>query len=701
MRMKLALATESLLFSVVFIFTGPLSAQQNFVPDTVAAGIYDMGKMWTFDYPPKDYFSQTYHFNPDDEWFRGVRMSALRFGNGCSASFVSDDGLVMTNHHCARGSALAVQKTGENIMENGFYATKFTDERKVGNLYVDQLVKIEDITERMEDASLSDTSAAGKLMAQNKEFDAIKTEYSAKPEWKGLELQLVTLYNGGKYSLYGFKRYRDVRLVFIPEMQIAFFGGDYDNFTYPRYNLDCSFFRVYGDDGTPLKTPDHFKFSQQGVTEGEPVFVVGNPGTTLRLYTMADLEFRRNYYLPLQVSLLHNVSLILQQYNAKARKDSIMNIIFGLENSYKALNGELDGLNDPYLIARKASFEKKFRTDAAARTDLANYTGAWGEIVGENKKLTALFNDLALLGPSSFFGGQYLSFATSLVQYASLVKTDPQRAARLRGRFMAFTDPSAMEIEENLLAYYLTVLQQRLGSNDEYVTAALNGHNPADVASYLLRNTKLTDPAYRGQLLADTAMVSSSQDPLMQLARLQTPRYLKASSMSQLINAKLSDSRSKLGRMLFELYGTKIPPDATFSLRINDGIVEGYSYNGTLAPPKTTFYGMYDRYYSFDGKFPWTLPARWKNPPEKLLNVGFNFSTTNDIIGGNSGSAMINQNREVIGLVFDGNIESLPGRFIYVDQKNRAVGVNSAAIIGALKYVYKAKRLTNELTGSK
>ena len=686
------------IFLTAFCQGTRLSAQTDFLTDTVTAGIYDMGKMWTFDYPPKDYFTSAYNFTADDEWFRGVRMAALRFGRGCSASFVSEDGLVMTNHHCARGTELSVQKPGENLTANGFYASKITDERKVDGLFVDQLVKIEDITRQIQAAVKADTTGAGPAAIAQKEFEKIRADYGNRDEWKGLELQLITFYNGGKYSLYGFKRYRDVRLVFIPELPLGFFGGDFDNFTYPRYCLDVSFFRVYDDAGKPLKTKDYYKFNLQGVQEGEPVFVVGNPGSTLRLSTMADLKFRRDVYLPFQVSFLKGVSLILQEYNAKVKKDSIQNIIFGLENSYKALRGELDGLKDPYLMARKAAFEKKFRDDVASRPDLASQLSVWDAIAADNEKLSSLFMSLNMMNPGPFLAGQYLSYANSVAQMKYYQKNGDRRAGMMKQRLVSFSNPSSQEVEERLLAFYLTSLKATLGADDPLVQQALQNRTPAEAAKYLLANTSLGNAVYRSQLINDSVPATAVADPLYEIARMQAERYFGIIADYQAIQDRLASNRSKLGRMLFDLYGTRIPPDATFSLRINDGVVKGYEYNGTIAPYKTTFYGLYDRYYSFNGKEPWNLPERWKNPPPELLRTGLDFVTTNDIIGGNSGSPMINRNKEVVGLVFDGNMESLPGRFIYVDEKNRAVGVNSLAIYNALKYIYKAKRLTSELS---
>ncbi|HQH41421.1 MAG TPA: S46 family peptidase [Bacteroidales bacterium] len=372
-----------------------------------------------------------------------------------------------------------------------------------------------------------------------------------------------------------------------------------------------------------------------------------------------------------------------------------------MENSYKALRGELDGLKDPYLMARKAAFEKKFREDVAARPDLASQLNVWDAIAADNEKLPSLFMTLNMMNPGPFLAGQYLSFANNVAQMKQYQKSGDRRAGMMKQRLVAFTNPSSPEVEERLLAFYLTSLKATLGTDDPLVQQALQNRTPAEAARWLLASTSLGSAVYRSQLLNDSLPETAATDPLYAIAQMQVDRYFSIVGDYQSVQDRLSSNRSKLGRMLFDLYGTRIPPDATFSLRINDGVVKGYEYNGTIAPYKTTFYGLYDRYYSFNGKEPWNLPERWKNPPQELLRTGLDFVTTNDIIGGNSGSPMINRNREVVGLVFDGNMESLPGRFIYVDEKNRAVGVNSLAIYNALKYIYKAKRLTNELSQGK
>lgn len=699
--MKISKLFIKLGFLFVIGFT-PICAQQTINPDTIQAGAFDMGKMWAFDYPPLDYFAKTYNFSPNTQWFEKARLSALRFANYCSASFVSENGLVMTNHHCARESGFEAQKSGENFNANGFYAKKLTDERRVNGLYVEQLQKIEDITERVQKAMSQAKDRSAQIAARSKEFEAIVAEYKNKEEWEGLILQPITFYSGGKYALHGFKRFNDVRLVFMPELNLGFFGGDYDNFTYPRYALDCSFFRVYDDNGQPLKTLNYFKFNAQSVKENEPVFIIGNPGTTLRLWTISDLEYRRDITLPFNVTTLKNRSKILQKYNKKAKSDSLINEIFDLENSIKAYSGELDGLLNPYLLGRKAAFEKKFKADALNKASLAEKTKLWNEIEEANTETRKHANDNFFYSGSQTITGQTFAFALNVSHYFYALKNNQARASEFKRRLQRINPPHIEELDKAYFATFIKELIQKKGNNDQIVAEILKGQSPETAAVRILNETKLKDKDICNKLASgDSATYEQLNDPLLNIARMTSANYLKASEQIKSIGEKLSVSRSELGRLLFEIYGTNYPPDATFSLRIADGLVQGYNYNGTKAPFQTTFYGLYDRFHSYPGEESWNLPLRWQNPPKELLPIPMNFASTNDIIGGNSGSPVINKNLEVVGLVFDGNMESLPGRFIYVPDANRSVSVSATGMLGALKYIYKASRLQKELEEGK
>ncbi|MBL7853165.1 MAG: S46 family peptidase [Cyclobacteriaceae bacterium] len=688
--------------------------QSPFNADTVKAGRFDNGKMWTFDFPPVDYFQQTYGFKPTQQWLDDVRMSALRFASWCSASFVSPDGLVMTNHHCARESGTSVQRPGEDFNNNGFVAASYDEERKVPDLYVDQLVKMEDITTRVQKAMEKGTTDEEKVKARTDEFAAIRKEYAEKDGWKGLQLQTITFYWGGKYSLYGFKRYNDVRLVAMPELALGFFGGDYDNFTYPRYCLDFSFFRVYGDDGKPLKTNHYFKFNPKGAQEGEPVFVIGNPGSTNRQGTVAILDYFKTTPWPTTLKRFGARSKILQEYNKTAKSDSILNEIFGLENTLKAIGGMKKGLEDPYIFARRAAFEREFKAAVDKNPKLKPQAGIWDEIKATQGEIQKNYYEAALLAPVGLNSDAY-DQANLFYGYAT---AEPQRAEQMKQPLTDFKKPGPMELEKKYLAQHFRESMELLGPNHPY-TQALNAVDlkkfsakefPKNMnmdkhellAEYFLKNSKVFDAKFRAELMEKGPQaILESNDPLLTLARISGKHYKEAAARNQANNARLATLRSKLALLLFEVYGTSIPPDATFSLRIADGVVKGYDYNGTRAPYKTTFYGLYDRYYSFDKNYPWDLPAKWQNPPAELLDKPVNFVSTNDIIGGNSGSPMINQNKEVVGLIFDGNMESLPGNYIFMPETNRTVSVHAGGIVAGLKYIYKSDRLVNELLGSK
>lgn len=689
---------------IALLLCSPAFSQVRFNPDTVKAGLFDNGKMWTFDFPPVAYFEKTYQFKPDQEWFDGVRMSALRFASWCSASFVSSDGLVMTNHHCSRDVALKVQQAGENFNDNGFYAETLGQERRIPDLYVDQLVLLEDITARVQKAFDLGKTDEEKIQRRMAEFEAIKKEYEQKDVWKGLTLQPITLYQGAHYSLYGFKRYTDVRLVAMPELALGFFGGDYDNFTYPRYCLDFTFFRVYDDNGKPYNPKYYFKFNPNGVKENEPVFVVGNPGSTNRQATVSMLEYFRDVQWPTILGRLNARSAILQQYNKTIKSDSILNIVFRYENSIKAISGFLEGVRDPYIMARRKAFEREFQNAVAKNNSPQrpesfknkNPLSLWDEIASTQAQIKNVYFEANLFAPNEFNSMLY-DHAALLNIYAMVAESEPKRSTMIR-EYLLENHKTVDEVEINYLATHFTEIKNALGGNDPYVKAAWKGKSAVESALYFIKNSKANDLSFRKDLLNQgSKAIMDSKDPMLALARMAASRYEVAQAKIKKLNAQMASLRSKLSLLLYSVYGTRIPPDATFSLRFADGRVTGYSYNGTKAPLHTTFFGLYDRYYSFEGTYPWDLPNKWKNPPVELLKEPMNFISTNDIIGGNSGSPMINRNREVVGLIFDSNMEGLPGNFIYLPEKNRTVSVHAGGIIAGLKYIYKADRIVKEL----
>lgn len=678
--------------------------------DTVKAGKFDTGRMWTFDFPPKDYFQTEYKFPVTDEWLNKVRMSALRFKNYCSASFVSEDGLVMTNHHCARESVTDVTKEGEDLHENGFWAPTLDDERKVPGLYVDQLVKIIDVTADVQaaiDGGANDKEKADKKAAKIKELE------NNLKNAEGLEGQVITFFNGGKYSLYGFKRYKDVRLVFAPETQLGFFGGDPDNFTYPRYALDCSFFRVYDESGKPLKTSNYYKWSVNGAAEGEPVFVVGNPGRTTRQNTLAQLEYQRDISLPLNLATLKGLESIYSEMinEFPEKKAEMQDQLFSFANSRKANEGILKGLRDPYLMAKKKDFEKTFKAEVAKKPELqAKYGNLWSAIEETRATMRSIAFENAAYQINPFSTNQYLLMAKAVVDYAmAMAQPEDQRDKKYKGdelkktlenMWIAKLEPA---LQKKMLRNNINFWTLTLGADNSLVQKFTGGKSGNEAADYALSQSQITSKEkLEAFLKKDPQEILKSSDPFIYFITSTQEKSRMYMAKAKEIQTKEADYIQALGRALFAVYGTSIPPDATFSLRISDGVVKGYDYNGTTAPAFTTFFGLYDRYYSFKKEFPFNLPAKWQTPPADFdLSTPMVFVATNDIIGGNSGSPVINKNAEVVGLAFDGNIESLPGQFIFDTTANRTVSVHSAGMYEAIKDLYKATRLADELKAGK
>jgi hypothetical protein len=678
--------------------------------DTVKAGKFDTGKMWTFEYPPIDYFTSEYNFTPTDEWLQHVRLSALRFATYCSASFVSEDGLVMTNNHCARESIVGVQDEGEDLNATGFFANSFDEERKVPGLYVDQLVLIKDVTDeitRETNHARTDEERAAKL---DSIISAIETR---ETETTGLIISVTSLYNGGKYSLYGYKRYNDVRLVFTPESQLGFFGGDPDNFTYPRYNLDCSFFRVYNENAKPLKTENYLKWNAEGAEEGETVFVVGNPGTTNRLQSVAELEFSRDHLYPRVLDLLKgliDLQLKLMEENPE-KKDELEVDMLSYANSLKAYSGMLNGLREPVLMQRKRDFENTLKNKVKSKPGLnAEYGNVWDNLEAAHSELGEITHEAYLTSFNPIRTSQYFFIAGDVIDLALQLKLpEEQRSEIYKGEELQITIdnifPEDFDYGYNnkLLQVHINMLNNYLGSDHRITKILTDGKYGEEALNYTLNQSVITSKEKVKNLIEKGSdAVLNSSDPFIRfILDTEEEKYQKL-VRSQELNEIIESNNEKLGRAIFEVYGTAIPPDATFTLRISDGVVKGFPYNGTVAPSITTFYGLYDRYYSFDKEFPWSLPERWENPPAEFdLETPFNFITTNDIIGGNSGSPVINKEGEVVGLAFDGNIQSLPGIFIFREEENRCVAVHSAGMLEAIKDMYKFNRLSDELLNGK
>lgn len=689
-----------MLFFLLFTFT--ISAQsiqwQNL--DTVKAKRFDTGKMWTFDYPPTEYWKETYGFAPSQEWLDKARLASVRFASWCSSSFVSEDGLIMTNHHCVDQVLDAFQKEGENIARDGFFAPTLADERKIPNLYVDQLIKIEDVTKPMTEAINSAKSVDEKLQAKNDKSKELVEKYKA--ENPGMKCQLVQLYNGGKYSMYIYKTYKDVRAVYMNERDMGLYGGDPDNFTYPRYDADFAFVRVYGEDGQPLKTNNFFKMSELGPQSGEPLFVTGNPGSTYRLKTVAQLEYFRDISYAFQVTVLKGQLKILFELAAlyPDKADTYHNQAFFVGNSAKSLGGALDGLREPEFMARKKDFEKKFKAAVMANPELKNkYGHLWDGIEGTRAEMKKTGLELNALG---FSISQYISIAKGIY---SLAKKGPMlQGDELEAELKKYIPEEIDKVfQEKLLALQMDMFYLALGKDNELLKKICGGKTGAEAVKYLLNNSSiLTKDGVKDLAKQGSEAVLASKDPFITFVRETADRLAELRKKATEINKTEKSMEEELGQALFAVYGTSIPPDATFTLRISDGVMKGYEYNGTIAPEYTTFYGLYDRYYSHKKQYPWNLPARWVKPSKDLdMSASYNFVSTNDIIGGNSGSPIINKNLEVVGAVFDGNIESLPGNFIFDTTANRTVSVSSAGILQILSNITNAKRIADELKAGK
>jgi hypothetical protein len=664
--------------------------------------------MWTFDNPPTKVLQQKYGFTPTQAWLDHVRLASVRFNDGGSGSFVSPNGLVLTNHHVAADQLQKISTPQHDYLKSGFYAAKSADEMKSADLEINVLMSMENVTTRVLAAvkpSFDDQQAQKARLA---EMAKIEKESLQKT---GLRSDVVTLYHGAEYWLYRYKKYTDVRMVFAPEQQAAFFGGQPDNFTYPRYDLDMALFRVYEND-KPIHTDNYLRWNSRGASDGELVFVSGNPGTTERDLTLAQLETQRDLSLPDILARVDSLLHALHDYSARGAEQArqATALIFELENDDKALGGELQGLKNSEIMAKKRDAESAFRIAIQRNPQLQKqYGGAWDRIAAAEQK----FRPRAKEAHFRTLSPTFAETAMEIVRYVEEVrKPDSERLpgyhdAQLESlRFQLLSPaPVYLPMEQALLATVLEQAQRQLGGGDAFVKAALNGaSSPAQAAAAVFQGTKLTDPAVRKALLegGDSA-VKASQDPLIAFARRVEPVLRETSEwVRNEIRSVESRAGEQLGQARFAIYGKSAYPDATFTLRLSYGTVKGYPMNGTVAPYQTTFYGLYDRSAGFGGKPPFDLTARYLTGKTTLdLAVPLNFVNTCDIIGGNSGSPVINRNGELAGLIFDGNIESLVGDFVYDERDNRAVAVHPGGMMEALRKLYHADALADELAGTK
>jgi hypothetical protein len=661
--------------------------------------------MWTFDNPPLKQLQQKYGFTPSAEWLDHVRLSSVRMNDGGSASFVSSHGLVLTNHHVARGQLQKNSTAEHDYIRDGFYAATPEQEMKSPDLEVNVLVSMENVTDRVMAAVRGGATPEAAFAARKSVIAEIERESQQKT---GLRSDVVTLYQGGEYWLYRYKKYTDVRIVFAPEQQTAFFGGDPDNFTFPRHDLDMALFRVY-ENGKPIDSRNYLKWNPKGAADGELVFVSGHPGSTSRLDTVAQLEFTRDIAEPSTIKLLKNRIAVLEAYSAKSPENARQagSMIFGLANSLKANEGRYKGLLDKSVMDKKRKEEEEFRSRVMANPEWkAAYGSAWDTVAQATARSSTRVKERIYRALDS----QLASLAATMVQYvAEVKKPDGERLpgfhdAQLDSLKFRLFSPApiypAMEVAR--LTGSLELAAKELDPSDPFLKTVLNGRAPAAVAAELVNGSKLADPALRRKLVdGGEQAVAASTDPLLVMARRLDPMRRELIKWTEdNVESPTQRAGEQLGRARFAVYGKTTYPDATFTLRLSYGTVKGYPMNGTQAPSRTTFYGLYDRAYSFDLKYPFNLPPRYQEGRSKLdLSTPLDFVSTNDIIGGNSGSPVINRAGEIVGLVFDGNIESLVGDFVYEGVTNRCVAVHTAGMTEALGKLYNAQKLVDELLG--
>ncbi|MEI6668171.1 MAG: S46 family peptidase [Acidobacteriota bacterium] len=664
--------------------------------------------MWTFDNPPRKLIKEKYGFDITDQWLEHIRLSAVRV-SGASASFVSPDGLLLTNQHVGRDQVTKLSTPQRDLIKDGFYAATRDGELKCTDFEANVLVSYGEVTRRVQGAVKAGATDKDANAQRKAETASIEKECSAQT---GLKCEVVTLYSGGEYWLYRNKKYTDIRLVFAPEQDIAYFGGDYDNFTYPRWNFDITFFRVY-ENGQPLKSEHFLKWSKSGAVEGELIFAPGYPGATARLLTVAQLAYQRDMGNPLQMQVWTARRDALIRYQAlgaeQARRGSTPRL--GFENSIKRLIGQQDGLKNPRIFKKKEDDEAALRAKVAANAEWQKlYAPAWDQVAAAYAGLPAYAKRLSF---SNLTASKLSGMASTIVRYgAETPKASAQRYpeftdARLEGlKFNLFsTAPIHLDMEEAQLTAWLDEGLKTLGPADPFVKAALGGQTPAGVAKAVLGGTKLTDVAVRKALIeGGPTAITASTDPLIELARRVEPiiRELRAWQEDKIQSVEAS-AGERIARARFAVYGKSVYPDANSNLRFEYGTVLGYELGMTQVPYRTTFYGLYERAAAFDEKPPFNLPVRWREGRTKLeLGTPFNFVYTADTIGGNSGTPIINRNAEVVGVNFDSNVQKLPNRYMYIDEAegSRAVGVHSAGIIEGLKKLYGADRLVAELTGA-
>ncbi|MDP9056914.1 MAG: S46 family peptidase [Pseudomonadota bacterium] len=662
--------------------------------------------MWTFDAFPSAKVAAAYGFGPDQQWLDHVRLSALRLTGGCSSSLVSSKGLVLTNHHCVRDCAQANSTGSMDYAAQGFLAATLADERKCPGQQAEQLTSISDVTPQVMAAIGSTT---GPALAKARDAAIATIEKGGCTDLAKERCQVVTLFGGGQYKLYKYRKYSDVRLVYAPEADAAFFGGDPDNFNFPRYDIDAAFLRLY-EDGKPVATPTHLTWAARAPKDGELVFIAGNPGSTQRLYTQSQFATLRDVSLPAtEIYLAELRGRITAASAGDAEKTrTASDLLFGIENSYKAFYGEWHALLDPAfagkLAATEAELKAKVAADPAAAARIGN---PWADVATAQATYREFYKPFMFLEQRAGMGSDLYGFAKTLVRAAKeRTKPDPDRlpgytdsALPLIEKNITDARPVYPWLEELTLAYWLSKTREALTTDDPRVQALLGRESPEQLGHRLVADSTLADPAVRKQLFdGGIAAIRASRDPLIQfvLAHDDEARALRDRYRFE-VDAPTTAAQSKLAQARFAAYGASVYPDATFTLRLSYGSVKGWTYQGVTVPTTTYFKGLYAR---ATGAPPYQLPPKEAAAEPKIdMSKAVDFVSNNDIIGGNSGSPIMDRSGAVIGAVFDGNIHSLGGAFGFDAGLNRSVSVSTVAVEEALTKIYPAPRLIKELHG--
>lgn len=665
--------------------------------------------MWLYSAPPRAQIKAKYGFDLTDAWLDHLMKASIRFNSGGSGSFVSADGLVITNHHVGADDLQKLSDEKNNYLRDGFYAKTPAEEKKCVDLELNVLQSIEDVTARVNAGLPAGATGEAAATARRKIMAEIEKESLDKT---GLRSDVVTLYQGGAYHLYRFKKYTDVRLVWAPEQQIAFFGGDPDNFEFPRFDLDACLFRAY-ENGQPAKIEHFLKWSKNGTKEGDLTFVSGHPGSTNRQFTMAELQFLRDTQYPYVIPRIKRVEVLLSNWSARSEENArrAKDDLFGFQNSRKVYDGRQAGLYSTTIMGPKAEAEKAFRQQLTGRANGAEARAAYDRIAEAVATQKKIYHRYRLLEGAHAFMSESFGLARSLLRAGDeRPKPNGERlrefgdARRESLELGLFSDkPIYADLEILLLSDALTLLAENAGFDDPLVQKVLAGQSPRERAATLINGTKVRDVAFRKQLYAGgAAAVTAAKDPLIELARLVDTEARALRKQWEADDETKQQAHAAIEKARFEIEGPTRSPDATFTLRLSYGPVKGYEEAGKKIAPYTTYAGLYERNAEHKNKEPFDLPPRWLEKKSALdLSVPFNFVHTPDIIGGNSGSPVVNTAAEFVGIIFDGNLQSLVGDFAYEDVQARALSVDSRGILEALRKVYGVDALVAELVNGK